>query len=75
MVNNIFKNGPITSICGVVVLLGTVYAVEFDGSIDWKWNGAIGAGLGCALLLAPDDLKNGLSSLINGAVNIILKRK
>ena len=61
---NIWK-GPITSVIGLIIILGSVYAVEFIHKIDWVWNGLIGVGIGAVLFFVPDKIPGFLSSVLD----------
>lgn len=57
MFNNILR-GPVTSTCGLLIILATVYSIEFKpgSTTEWIWSGLIGVSVGAALLLIPDKL-------------------
>lgn len=62
--NNILR-GPVTSVCGLLIVLSTVYCVEFAHYIDWIWGGLIGVCIGMLMLFLPDRIPGILNKVVD----------
>lgn len=62
--NNVLR-GPVTSICGLLIVLATVYCVEFAHYIEWIWGGLIGVCIGMLMLFLPDKIPGILTKVVD----------